>query len=166
MTTRPLEPHTDHRPTAPAGMAVLRIGLAASGVLTAAVLLDQVVIGSLETRLAEVYTPYDVPWQGARTLLMAGLLTLGVAGIPGWLVIAHGAARRRGWAAPIGTALFGLGLGFALTLLTAQEYGQTLVPSWLGLLALLPSAVGVVAITQLWRNRRASAHRAAAAGRR
>ena len=95
----------------------------------------------------------------------AGVLTFGVAGIPGWLMIAHGAARRRGWAAPVGTALFGLGLGFALTLLTAQEYGHTLVPTWLGLLALLPSAVGVVAITQPWRNRRASAHRAAAAGR-
>jgi hypothetical protein len=94
-----------------------------------------------------------LPWQGAYTFLVTCLLATGVAGTVGWLVTLQGVARRRGWAAPVGTVLFVLGVTAGLAPLTAQEHGQTLVPVWLGLLGLTPSAVGVVAVVQLWRDR-------------
>jgi hypothetical protein len=100
-----------------------------------------------------VYAPYNVAWKGARTILFTGLLILGVAGMAGWLLTIRAAIRRPTWAALLGTALVLLGLAVALTLLTAREYGQTLVPTWLGLLNLLPPAIGLIATARLWRPR-------------
>ena len=136
---------TTHRPA-------VWIGSATSGLVTAATVLDQLVFGTLETHLQQVYEPYNVAWQGARTLLIATLLTLGIAGMAGWLLTARAADPTR--AAILGTVLFLLGLTAALTLLTAREYGQTLVPTWLGLLNLLPTAVGLLATINLWRTSR------------
>lgn len=135
-------------------MSALRLGLLASGVVAVAALLDQVVFGSLKDHVRDVYAPYRVSWEGANALLFVSLLVLGVAGMAGWLVTSRVAARGARGAAPLGTVLFLLGLGVAVTLVSAQEYGHVLVPAWLGLLNLLPSAVGVVATVQLWRQRR------------
>ena len=134
---------TTHRPA-------VWIGLATSGLVTVATVLDQLVFGTMETHLQRVYEPYNVAWQGARTLLIATLLTLGIAGIAGWLMTARAANPIR--AAIFGTVLFLLGLTAALTLLTAREYGQTLVPTWLGLVNLLPVAIGLLATVHLWRS--------------
>ena len=134
---------TTHRPA-------LWIGLATSGLVAAATVLDQLVFGTLETHLQQVYEPYNVAWQGARTLLIATLLTLGIAGMAGWLVTARAANPIR--AAIVGTVLFLLGLTAALTLLTASEYGQTLLPTWLGVVNLLPVAIGVLVTVHLWRS--------------
>jgi hypothetical protein len=146
---------TTHRPgvARPAALPTLGIGLAASGLVTAATLLDQLLFGSLEAPLEQVYAPYNVARQGARTLPFTGLLILGVAGMAGWLLTIRAAIRRPTWAALLGTALVLLGLAVALTLLTAREYGQTLVPTWLGLLNLLPPAIGLIATARLWRPR-------------
>lgn len=121
------------------------------GLVTAATLLDQLLLGSLEAQLKQVYAPYNVAWQGARNLLFTSLLILGVAGMAAWLLTTRAAIRRPTWAALLGTVLVLLGLAVALTLLTAREYGQTLVPTWLGLLNLLPPAIGLIATARLWR---------------
>jgi hypothetical protein len=68
-----------------------------------------------------------------------------------WLLTTRAAIRRPTWAALLGTVLVLLGLAVALTLLTARQYGQTLVPTWLGLLNLLPPAIGLIATARLWR---------------
>lgn len=73
---------TTHRPA-------LWIGLATSGLVAAATVLDQLVFGTMETHLRQVYEPYNVAWQGARTLLVATLLTVGVAGMAGWILTAR-----------------------------------------------------------------------------
>lgn len=146
---------TIHRPGVTRRAApALWTGLAVSAVVTAATLLDQFVFGSLETRLKQVYEPYDVAWDGARTLMVVTLLTLGVAGMASWLLTARIAGRRPTAAAALGTSLFVAGLAVAVTLLAAQEYGRTLIPAWLALLNLLPSVVGLVATAGLWRSAR------------
>jgi peptidoglycan/LPS O-acetylase OafA/YrhL len=64
-------------------------------------------------------------------------------------------------AAVLVTAVFLLGLAAALTLLTAREYGRPLVPAWLGLLNLLPTAIGLIAAAHLWRPRSTNRRRGA-----
>jgi hypothetical protein len=140
---------TTHRT---AVLPTLWIGLATSGLVTAATVLDQLVFGTLETHLQHVYEPYNVAWQSARTMLIVTLLAIGVAGMAGWILTARAANPIR--AAILGTTLFLLGVTAALTLLTASEYGQTLVPTWLGLVNLLPTAIGLLATVQLWRTTR------------
>jgi hypothetical protein len=146
---------TTDRPgvTRPAALPALWTGLAASGLVTAAAVLDQLVFGTLEAHLEQVYAPYNVDWQGGRTILITTLITLGVVGMAGWLLTTRAATRRPTWAAALGTVLFLLGLAIAVTFLTAREYGQLLVPVWLGLLTLLPTAIGLIATVQLWRTR-------------
>jgi protein-S-isoprenylcysteine O-methyltransferase Ste14 len=75
---------------------------------------------------------------------------MGIAGMAGWLLTARAANPIR--AAIVGTVLFLLGLTAALTLLTASEYGQTLVPTWLGVVNLLPVAIGLLITIHLWRS--------------
>lgn len=79
----------------------------------------------------------------------------------GWLLTTRAATHRPTWAALLGTAFFLLGLVAALTLLTAREYGRPLVPAWLGLLNLLPTAIGLIATAYLWRARSTDRRRGA-----
>lgn len=130
---------------------ILWVGLAASLLTMLAVVVDQAAIGSIDERVAQVYRGYGDIGAGTGSFVVTLLLTVGVLGALGWLWTIRGAARGRRWVAPVGTALFVLGAGTAVLVLTAAEYGRTLVPTWLGLLGLLPILVGLVAVVQLWR---------------
>lgn len=130
---------------------ILWAGLAASVLTMLAVVVDQAAIGSIDQRVAQVYQGYGDIGAGTGSFVVTLLLTVGVLGVLGWLWAIRGVARGRRWVAPVGTVLFVLGTGTAVLVLTAAEYGRTLVPTWLGLLGLLPSVVGLVAVVQLWR---------------
>ena len=54
---------------------------------------------------------------------------------------------------PVSTVLFVLATGLAVANLTIREYGQTILPTNLGLVGLLPCLTGLVAVTLLWRAR-------------
>ncbi|MBP2364447.1 hypothetical protein [Pseudonocardia parietis] len=144
---------TTGRPAAP---PLLQAGLAATALTAVAVVVDQAVIGSIRDRVTAVYAGHPGLDAGdAESFVVTILLTTVVLGTLGWLVALLGSRRRTRWAAPVGTALWVLGLGVAVTLMTVTEYGGTLVPAWLGLLGLLPSLVGLAATVSLWRDRRA-----------
>lgn len=152
MTARTTTPRTTApRTTAP---AALWAGLAATALTAVAVVVDQGVIGSIHDQVTAAYAGYPGLDAGAESFVVTTLLGLAVLGAAGWLLTLRGARRRAGWAAPAGTALWVLGLGAAVTLMTATEYGTTLVPAWLGVLGLLPSLVGLGAVVLLWRERR------------
>ena len=120
----------------PAGIGGAVAGLALVAVLFAgaAALLATVVDREPTTALAVL-----VMGLGVRLLAYVAVLAA---------LDAHGWVHRPSLAAATG-------LGIAVTLLTATEYGSTLVPAWLGVLGLLPSLVGLVATVSLWRDRRA-----------
>lgn len=145
------------RTTTPRSAAPVALwtGLATTALTAVAVVVDQGMIGSIHARVTAAYAGYPGLDAGAESFVVTTLLGLAVLGAAGWLLTLRGARRRARWAAPAGTALWVLGLGAAVTLMTATEYGTTLVPAWLGVLGLLPSLVGLGAVVLLWRERRA-----------
>ncbi|MFP5020922.1 hypothetical protein [Pseudonocardia phyllosphaerae] len=144
--------------TAPARTAspLLLTGLGLTGLTAAATLVDQAAIGTVHERVARVYAGVHggLDVAGSESFVVTALLATAVLGAIGWLVVLPGARRQARWSAPAGTVLWLVGAALAFTLLTASEYGTTLVPTWLGLLGLLPPLVGAGAVVQLWRARR------------
>lgn len=60
---------------------------------------------------------------------------------------------RRGWRwAPLfATVILLVALAVAGADLAVSEYGQPILPMWLGLVGLLPCVAGLVAVVLLWR---------------
>lgn len=135
-----------------AALPMLWLGLGATVLTMLAVVLDEAAIGSIADRTEQVYRGSPVAAPDAGSFVVTYLLTVGAAGVLGWLWAAWGASRQRRWTRPVSTVLLVLGVAFAVLGLTAAEYGSMLVPTWLGVLGLLPSVVGLAAVVRMWRS--------------
>lgn len=103
----------------------------------------------LTEHLHEVYEGYASPPDEAG--VAAYLFTLGALGVLGWLWMLWAVRRQKRWAPPVATVLFLLAGVVALANLTVEEYGQTILPTSIGLAGLLPCIAGLVAVVLLWR---------------
>lgn len=83
------------------------------------------------------------------------LLLAGAAGVVGWLVSIRGVKREQRWARPVAAALFGLATVAGLGVLMAKDDEATvispLLPTWVGVLGLVPCIAGAVALVLMWR---------------
>jgi hypothetical protein len=85
---------------------------------------------------------------------LAYLVTIGALGITAWLWMVWAVIKQRRWARPAATTLFVLASGLAVANLTVREYGQTILPTQVGLVGLLPCLAGLAAVTLLWMRER------------
>jgi hypothetical protein len=106
--------------------------------------------GALAEHLQALYGPYGVAVPDAAAVVTY-LVAVGVVGALACLATV--AMVRRGWRSARLWATAGLlvGLAVAVVNLAVSEYGQPILPMWLGLIGLLPSVAGVVAVILLWR---------------
>jgi hypothetical protein len=125
-----------------------QVGLEVLGVVVPIVDLDT--RGTLAAHLQDLYCPYGVPAPDASAVV-AYLVGVGLAGVlvllatiwAGWPRVALGAAAlHRG---PVRRHCS------CLRNLTVSEYGQPILPTWLGVVGLLPCLAGLVAVVLLWR---------------
>lgn len=129
------------------------IGLGLS-VLTMLVLaLDQLVLHNLSDHLRAMYADYMPAGQdpGDTSVIAGYLYVVGIVGVLCWFLVIRAAQRGRTWARSVGTTLFVLGATLALFNLVVGEYDQTILPTPLGLVGLLPPLAGLVAVVHLWR---------------
>lgn len=141
------------RPPRPARRAVVAMytGLALTVLPMLALAYDLTSTGALARHLHEVYAGYVTPPDEAA--VAAYLFTIGALAVVGWLWMVWAVRRQKRWVRPAASGLFLLGTVVALAHLTVTEYGQTILPTSVGLAGLLPLIPGLVAVVLLWRRR-------------
>jgi hypothetical protein len=126
------------------------VGVALSVVALAAPPVDQLTAGDLAAHLQSVYAGTGVA-APAASVIAAYLVGLGVLGVLAWILTIR-VVRRRGLLAPLlADAFLVVGAGLAVVDLTVTEYGRPILPTWLGVLGLLPCLPGLVAVVLLHR---------------
>ena len=82
-------------------------------------------------------------------------LVYGVAAVGAllWLAVVRAVRSRRRWATGLTVVMVTITAALAVLLLAATEYGARIFPPLWGLLALLPSAAGIVVVVLLLRRR-------------
>ncbi|WP_202818843.1 hypothetical protein [Actinosynnema sp. ALI-1.44] len=93
----------------------------------------------------------------SQSIVLTYLLTLSALGIVSWLWLVWAVKRGKRWVRPVATTVFVLGSGVAVMNLVMEEYGQTILPTLLGMTGVLPCVAGLAAVALLWRSRRGSA---------
>lgn len=106
--------------------------------------------GALAAHLQALYAPYGVPAPDA-SVVVAYLVAVGVVGALGWLVTLWAVRRGWRWAPLLATVVLLVALAVTGADLAVSEYGQPILPTWLGLVGLLPCVAGLVAVVLLWR---------------
>ena len=113
-------------------------------------IVDLVTRGALGAHLQALYSPYGVPAPDAL-VVVAYLVAVGVVGALVWLATIWVVRRSQRWARVLATVALLGALAMAGADLTVSEYGQPILPTWLGLVGLLPCVAGLVAVVLLWR---------------
>jgi hypothetical protein len=130
-------------------------GLALTVLATIAPLVDLLTADSIGDHVRAAYPGWSADLVSKdRNAITVYLVAVGVLGLAGWLwsivAVAHGNRRVRG----LSTTLFALGATIQLTTLSiGGESYTTIVPTFHGVLGLLPSLAGLVAVVGLWRRR-------------
>jgi hypothetical protein len=140
-------------PSARRAVVAMCTGLALTIAAMLVPIIDQASTDELSRHLHDVYAGYnvDVPPTSA---VLAYLVTIGALGITAWLWMVWAVIKQRRWARPAATTLFVLASGLAVANLTVREYGQTILPTQVGLVGLLPCLAGLAAVTLLWMRER------------
>ena len=143
-------------PPARQAVRVMTVGVALGLVALAAPLVDQLTAGGLAAHLGSVYAGTGVA-APAASMIAAYLVGLGVLGVLAWGLTIR-VVRRRGRRAPLlADAFLVVGAALAAVDLTVTEYGGPILPTWLGVLGLLPCVPGLVAVVLLHRRTSAGA---------
>ena len=125
-------------------------GLALTLLALLAPVVDTLTTGLLTAHLDDVYAGTGVAPPSASALVTY-LVVVGLLGIAGWLATLRLVRRDRRGARPLAITLLLAGTVLAATNLAVTEYDRTVLPPWLGLLGLLPSVAGLVAVVALHR---------------
>lgn len=128
--------------------------IAATLVLATAAVMDQVGGRALVEHATTMYAPHG---KEVSAGLLYGLLHgIAVTNLVLWLLVLLTARAGSRWATPFAVVTALIGAALAGTLLGAREYGESVFPTLWGLLALLTPLAGALAVTQLFRTRRAA----------
>jgi hypothetical protein len=134
-------------------LAALYAGLTTTVVATIAPYVDQATSHSLADHIRAGYPSFTQAQVGTAVTTYEVILTvIGVLGVAGWTLVIRAVMTSRQWTVPVATALFGLGLGIALTdLLIKDTSGATGLSPLLGWVGLVPCVPGLLAVALLWR---------------
>ena len=132
------------------------VGLGLTVVALAAPIVDQLTAGTLAAHLQTVYAGSGVA-APAASAITASLVGLGALGVLCWAATIQAVRRGRRGGPVMATAFLVLGAALAVVDLTVAEYGQPILPAWVGVLGLLPWLPGLVAVVMLSRPTRPAA---------
>jgi hypothetical protein len=137
-------------------LASLYAGLVLTVLSVAAVYVDRASTGLLAAHLEAGYPSYSASEiDEAVGLWTIVLTTVGALGVIGWVLAIWAVRRGARWAGWLVGSLFTLGTVLALYLLTVRDNnGETGLPMELGLVGLVPSVAGLVAVLLMWRARK------------
>lgn len=134
--------------TAPATRAVwLAAGL--SAVLAVAAMIDQLSVHSLTDHTTAMYAPYGK--QPAPGLVYGLVYTVAAVGALLWLPVIRMVRSHSRLAPMLAIVVIAVTAVLAALLLVSTEYGAQVFPPLWGTLAMLPPAVGVLAVVLLFR---------------
>ena len=142
---------SEHRLTGPARWAVAAMSTGLALTVGAMVALA-IALGSndfLAQHLNDVYAGYVEPPDEAA--VVAYLFTLGALAVGGWLWMLWAVYMRKRWTPLVATIIFVLATAFAVANLAVTEYGQTILPTEIGVGSLLLCLAGLAAVVLLWR---------------
>jgi hypothetical protein len=142
---------TPSPPRGPAPTSGVVLACVSAAVLAVVGVADQFGGRALMHHATEMYAPHG---KDPSAVLLYGLV-YAVAALQAvtWLLVLRSARTGSRWAAPYAAGAFLVGAGAASALLGSEEYGEQIFPPLWGILALLPSVAGAVAVVQLVRRR-------------
>lgn len=128
-------------------LVLLSAALLGSFALAAAALVDQLGTQALLDHAREAYAPHGV--EVSAGVIYGLLYTVAALQALLWLLVL-GSARAGGRRAAVyAVGVVVLGAAAAVTLFALREYGEQVYPPRWGLLALLPSVIGVAAVATM-----------------
>lgn len=133
-------------------VTTMGIGLLLTVIALIALIIDQVNGDTLARHVEALYAPHDL--DPDPNVLFGYLYVVGVIGILLWLATIWGIIQRKRGARVVATIVFVLGTSVALFNVFVSEYGMQIFPTLWGVVGLLPSVAGLVAVIVLWRQGR------------
>lgn len=133
-------------------VTAMGIGLLLTVIALIALIIDQVRGQTLARHVQTLYAPHDL--NPDPNVLFGYLYVVGVIGILLWLATIWGIIQHKRGARVVATTVFVLGSSVALFNIFVSEYGMQIFPTLWGVLGLLPSVAGLLAVIILWRQGR------------
>ena len=137
-------------PRLPVAMAA---GLVLNVIATVAPVVDMVTIDTISDHVRGAYPAWGPASVAAdRNAMVIYLVITGVLGVVTWFWVIRAVMARKRWARAAATSAFAVGALLALMNLTlgGGQY-NVILPTGYGVLTLLPSLAGLVAVILLWR---------------
>lgn len=139
------------RSASPAIVAMY-VGLALTVLAAAVVFFDQSIGGMLDAHTRAAYSGTHAGELGTvNDAVRTYLYVTGAIGVACWLWMIWAVRQHRRWARASATTIFVCAAGLALVNLLAEEYGNTILPTTLGVVGVLPCLAGLVAVVLLWK---------------
>ena len=129
-------------------VTAMGIGLLLTLVTLTALVVDQTSINSIADHVAGLYGPLKL--HPDPNVLFDILYVTSAIGILLWVTMIWGVSRQKAWARILVSIAFLTATSFALLVLFVSEFGTRIFPAPVGILGLLPSIAGLVAVIQLW----------------
>jgi hypothetical protein len=147
-TFTPAKPHLRR-----AAVTAMGIGLLLTVTTLIALIIDQTSIYSIADHVEALYAPLDL--HPDPNVLFGILYVTGLIGALLWLTMIWGVRGHKRWARVMASTVFVVAASIALLVLFVSEYGTRILPAPWGLIGLLPSIAGLVAVILLWTPGRA-----------
>jgi hypothetical protein len=129
-------------------VTAMGIGLLLTLVMLTALVVDQMGVNSIAAHVAALYGPLNL--HPDPSVLFDVLYVTSVVGILLWVTMIWGVSRQKSWARIVVSIVFLTATSFALLVLFVSEFGKRIFPAPVGILGLLPSIAGLVAVIELW----------------
>ncbi|MBO0731884.1 MAG: hypothetical protein J2P57_21675 [Acidimicrobiaceae bacterium] len=128
-------------------------GLTLNVIATIAPVVDVATVDTLSDHVRAAYPAWGPSLVDAdRNAMLIYLVVTGVLGIISWLCVIRAVVAGKRWAPIAATSAFAVGAILALTNLTlGGGHYHVILPTGYGVLTLLPSLAGLVAVVSLWR---------------
>jgi hypothetical protein len=132
-----------------APVTALGIGLLLTVITLIALVIDQASVHSIADHVDTLYAPLGL--HPDPNVLFGILYVTGLIGIVLWLSTIWGARRQKRGARVVASMVFVVATSFALLVLFVSEHGTQIFPTVWGVVGLLPSVAGLLAVTLSWR---------------
>ena len=132
-----------------APVTVMGVGLLFTVITLIALIIDQASIQSIADHVDALYAPLAL--HPDPNVLLGILYVTGLIGIVLWLATIWGARRQKRSARVAASFVFVVATSLALLVLFVSEHGTQIFPTVWGIVGLLPSVAGLLAVILLWR---------------
>jgi hypothetical protein len=132
-----------------APVTAMGIGLLLTVITLIALVIDQASVHSIADHVDALYAPLGL--HPDPNVLFGILYVTGLIGIVLWLATIWGARKQKRGARVVASIVFVVATSFALLVLFVSEHGTQIFPTVWGVVGLLPSVAGLLAVTLSWR---------------